>query len=164
MVKEVEDPYNGSGSYNTLNGWINNLFPYWFSGSMNKYMRPWQSVSSVHKEGGPTDHLPSCVEHTPVNWNDFGESRDFQFYAGVIAYTQNTTTFAIKPITGYFVVEEFEKEPVAIIERLKKEKRDLEKCSLENKDNKKIMGWIENRLYSLKYMLEDAEKGNIYKV
>jgi hypothetical protein len=125
-------------------------------------MRPWQSVSSVHKEGGATDHLPSCVEHTPVNWADHGRSRDFQFYAGVIAYTQNPTTYSIKPITGYFVVEEFEKESVVIIERLKKEKRDLEKCSAENEDNKKVIDLIESRLYSLRYILKDAEEKNLY--
>lgn len=163
MVKEVEDPYHGSGSYNTLNGWINNLIPYWFSDSVNKYMRPWQAVSSEHKEGGATDSLPSCMEHVPVNWDDHGRSRDFQFYSGIFAYTQDSETFAIKPITGYFVVEEFEKEPVVIAERLKKEIRDLEKCSAENQDNKTVISLLRSRLESLKYMTKSFEKGDLMK-
>ena len=162
MVKEVEDPFLGSGSYNTLNGWINNFVPYWFPKSVNKHMKPWQNVSSKHKEGGATDHLPSCLEHTPVNWNDNGENRDFQFYAGVNAYIQDPKTFAIKPITGYFVVEEFEKNPTIVLERLKKEKRYLEKCQ-SNEDNEDVLNLIESRLFNLKWIIPQAEKGELYK-
>ena len=70
---------------------------------------------------------------------------------------------SIKPATGYFVVEEFEKDTTTIIERLKKEKRDLEKYKGDNSDNQKVIQMIESRLYSLGYIIKDAEQGNIYK-
>ena len=152
FVKEVEDPWQGSGGYNTLNGWINNLVPYW-GRSVNPHMKPWQNVSPKHKDGGPTDQLPSCVEKTPVNWDDNGTNRDFEFHAGVIGFIQDSTSSAIKPVTGYYVIELFEDNPVVAIERLKKEKRDLEKC-MESEKNKEIVSLIESRLRSLQYYIK----------
>lgn len=156
FVKEVEDPWYGSGSYNTLNGWINNLVPYW-GNSVNPYMKPWENVSAKHQEGGPTDQLPSCVEKTPVHWDDNGTDREFEFHAGVMGFVQDTTTFVIKPVSGYFVVEVFEDNPVIAVEKLKQEKRELEKA-LECAANQKIIGMINERLRSIAWKLKSQNQ------
>mmetsp|Transcript_18420 Transcript_18420/g.53105 ORF Transcript_18420/g.53105 Transcript_18420/m.53105 type:complete len:196 (-) Transcript_18420:348-935(-) len=85
MVK-LRHTGGGSGSYNFISGWVQNLYPYLGSGKVNPDICPWQHAFF---SGPEYESFPSIVSSSPVDWNYFGATYNIHFHAGFSGFTQH---------------------------------------------------------------------------
>lgn len=110
---------HGSGARQWYTGWLNILFPYLRDGE-NRYAftayapdLPYAKIGLTHDEegsfhgrtNGPGRRVfPTCIAQVPVDWDYLGTHHDVFLQSGFMGVTQNPTTLALKPFTGWRIV------------------------------------------------------------
>lgn len=122
MVKMRHKTAHGSGesSKDYITGWLQIFYPYLKSGSLNSRMQSWEHC---YWSGPETDDIPAILSSAPVDWDGL----EMHFHAGITGFTQDLSDGALRPVVGWRVTHDPEKDPVIRIANYKKEIEALEK-------------------------------------
>ncbi|CAB9509798.1 expressed unknown protein [Seminavis robusta] len=121
MVK-LRNTGGGSGTYNFISGWMQILFPYLGSGSLNENLKPWHEM---YFYGPKLGKFPPLASSAPVDWDYHGTTFDIEFFAGVIGFAQDNSNGALSPVLGWYVAHAPPKSPSLQLKEAKKELNDL---------------------------------------
>jgi len=97
----------GSGSYKTVSGWVQLLYPY-LKGEKNEHLKPWKNLSG--KKGPEPDEFPIVVSSAPVIWEYLGKTFRLHFHAGVFGTVQDKDTKALSSLVGWIVTRDKEED------------------------------------------------------
>lgn len=123
MVKRVKHG-SGSGSYTTISGWINVLYPYLGKNKTNKYaLLPWEKLAQP--DGPEPEDFPVALSSAPVEWDYLGTLIPLNFFAGMCGTIQDPDTLALLPRIGWMVTHAPPQSGPERISALEKEIADL---------------------------------------
>jgi len=105
MVKMRHKDAFGSGesSKDYVTGWLQIFFPYLNNSRLNKNMKHWEHC---YWEGPETGDFPSMLSSAPVDW----DGKELHFHAGITGFTQDPTDGALRPVLGWRITNDPEKE------------------------------------------------------
>jgi len=122
MVKKIQHG-RGSGSYRTVSGWVQLLYPY-LSAAPNPHLKPWEEMGfqdGPRPENFPIGEVSSC----PVLWDYLGTIYPIQFHAGIFGTKQDKETLAISSFSGWIVLHDAASDPAVRVQDLKNEIKAL---------------------------------------
>jgi len=148
MVKMRHKSAFGSGesSEDYITGWVQILYPYLKSGSLNRNMQSWENC---YWNGPETGDFPSILSSAPVDWDKL----EMHFHAGITGFTQDPVDGALRPAVGWRVTHDPEKDPHTRIANYKEEIEALQK-GMTN-DDADYLG--QSRIYELEYLVHNLE-------
>ena len=135
MVKRVQHG-RGSGSYETVSGWINVFYPYLTDGS-NPFLMPWKTL--IQSDGPQPDDFPRIISSAPVEWDYHGTLIKLQVHAGMLGTVQDEDTLALRPRVSWAVTHDPPKDPATRIKQLETELVAIRACG---DDDYKTRSWI----------------------
>lgn len=139
MCKKVQHG-QGSGSYESVSGWITMLYPHIDGGG---HLRgDWRETLVQH--GPQPDDFPQVVSSTPVEWNYHGTKHSMHFHAGALGITQDVATGALQPVNGWIISHD---PPVERAERraqLLQEIADIEAGLGGAEPDRRTLWWLQS--------------------
>ena len=85
---------SGSGG-DTVDGHINKLFPY-VTNSSGQYVRN-------EFESTNFNSFPTLISSTRITWNKMGNTTPLNVVGGISDVCQDTTTYAVRPVCGWYI-------------------------------------------------------------
>jgi len=148
MVKMRHFTARGSGpsSADYITGWLQILFPYLSDGNLNTDMKHWQEC---YWEGPRVRDFPPTISSAPVEWDEKG----LHFHAGITGFTQDRADGAIRPVLGWRITHDPDKEPERRIVDYERRIRDLQK-GMTGDDSDKLN---EERILRLRNAIHETE-------
>lgn len=135
----------GSGSFTTVSGWINLLYPY-MTKRPNKNLCPWESM--VSQKGPEPEDFPTVISSVPVEWDYFGTQYLLHFHAGMFGIAQDPETLALSASVGWVVSHDPPQEPAIRLQAVEKEIADITKSNSKDYETS----------YWLRRLNEEAER------
>jgi hypothetical protein len=150
MVKIIEHG-RGSGSYSTVSGWINLLYPYLEKG--NNKLKSWQEMESV--DGPQPYDFPLVVSSVPVEWDFVGEQHLFHIHAGMFGMAQDQKTKALSTNIGWIVTRD---PPQKRADRILAIENELDDYLASGQDDGSFRYWIQRLIKELEYLRNPAKR------
>jgi len=108
----------GSGSYETISGWITLLYL-----SQESHHKPWQKMNS--KDGPDPGNFGTVISSAPVTWLYYGENFELHFHAGFFGIAQDPETLAVRSRIGWIVTHDPPKDREKRLVEFKQLLKDL---------------------------------------
>lgn len=96
----------GSGSFSTVSGWIQLLYPFLDSGKVNEHIKPWHDMVVAQDGPEPGDLPATIVSSVPVVWYYYGREVKLHVHAGVFGFVQDAETLALSSVVSWAVTHD----------------------------------------------------------
>lgn len=156
MVKRIKHG-KGSGSYDTISGWINLLYPYNKHNKLN-VTKSWRFM--VQHEGVQPHDFPDHICSVPVKWEVDSKIVSLHFHAGIFGYERETNTNALSCVRGWIVTRDYPLEIEDKIEFLIEKLLRLQIRPSSSNVKRKIC-IIEDELTKLQKIENESEDSDI---